>query len=150
MNIKKGFDKGAKDYDSTRKKLIPCFDEFYGTALDLIESIDKDNLKVLDLGAGTGIFSSLVFKRYPNTEFVLCDLSNAMLEEAKKGFNQRQQNMNWDTYHSELPFNPSALSLYKWSPIAEELKSLDKKIVLNSVILKWDIIKKEFIERINF
>ena len=73
-----------------------------------------------------------------------------IVEEAKKGFNQRQQNMNWDTYHSELPFNPSALSLYKWSPIAEELKSLDKKIVLNSVILKWDIIKKEFIERINF
>jgi hypothetical protein len=27
-------------------------------------------------------------------------------------------------------------------PIAEELKSLDRKIVLNSVILKWDIIKK--------
>jgi len=28
------------------------------------------------------------------------------------------------------------------------LKILDKKIVLNSVILKWDVIKKEFIERI--
>ena len=34
------------------------------------------------------------------------------------------------------PFNPSALSLYKWAPIAEELKVLDRKIVLNSMILK--------------
>ena len=38
--------------------------------------------------------------------------------------------------HDDLPFNPSALSLYKWAPIAEELKTLDRKIVLNSVILK--------------
>jgi hypothetical protein len=41
-------------------------------------------------------------------------------------------------------------SLYKWAPIADELKELDRKIVLNSVILKWDVVKKEFIERIKF
>ena len=71
-----------------------------------------------------------------------------IIEEAKKNFNKRLQNINWDTYYNDLPFNPSALSLYKWAPIAEELKQLDRKIVLNSVILKWDIIKKEFEERI--
>ena len=51
---------------------------------------------------------------------------------------------------SKKRFNESALALYKWSPVAEELKSLDKKIVLNSMILKWDNIKKEFINLINF
>ena len=69
--------------------------------------------------------------------------------EAKKNFEERLKDINWDTYHGDLPFNPSALSLYKWAPIAEELKVLDRKIVLNSVILKWDIVKKEFKERIN-
>jgi len=49
-----------------------------------------------------------------------------------------------------LPFNESALALYEWSPVAEELKTLDKKIVLNSMILKWDNVKKEFKEIINF
>ena len=73
-----------------------------------------------------------------------------IIEEAKKNFNERLQNINWDTYYSDLPFNPSALSLYKWAPIADELKNLDRKIVLNSVILKWDIVKKEFNERIKF
>jgi hypothetical protein len=58
--------------------------------------------------------------------------------------------MKWDEYYRNLPFNSSALSLYKWAPIAEELKTLDRKIVLNSVILKWDIIKKEFEDRIQF
>ena len=71
-----------------------------------------------------------------------------IIEEAKVNFDQRIQNINWDTYYENLPFNSSALSLYKWAPIADELKTLDRKIVLNSVILKWDIVKKEFKDRI--
>ena len=67
-----------------------------------------------------------------------------IIEEAKKNFDERLQNINWDIYFKDLPFNPSALSLYKWAPIAEELKTLDRKIVLNSMILKWDVVKQEF------
>ena len=77
-------------------------------------------------------------------------MPNEIISEAKKNFDDRFRDINWDTYHQNLPFNSSALSLYKWAPIAEELKTLDRKIVLNSVILKWDIVKKEFIERIKF
>ena len=73
-----------------------------------------------------------------------------IIEDAKKNFDERLQNINWDNYHNDLPFNQSALSLYKWAPIADELKTLDRKIVLNSVILKWNIIKKEFQERVKF
>ena len=73
-----------------------------------------------------------------------------IIEEAKRTFNERLQNLNWETYYNDLPFNPSALSLYKWAPIAEELKSLDRKIVLNSMILKWDIIRNEFEKLIEF
>ena len=82
------------------------------------------------------------------------EISNKMpldiIEEAKKTFNERLQNLNWETYYKDLPFNPSALSLYKWAPIAEELKNLDRKIVLNSMILKWDIIRNEFEKLIEF
>ena len=82
------------------------------------------------------------------------EISNRMpldiIEEAKKTFNARLQNINWEIYYKDLPFNPSALSLYKWAPIADELKTLDRKIVLNSMILKWDIIKKEFEKLIEF
>ena len=73
-----------------------------------------------------------------------------IIEESKKNFEERLENLNWDTYHKDLPFNPSALSLYKWAPIAEELKTLDRQIVLNSVILKWNVVKKEFKERVKF
>ena len=82
------------------------------------------------------------------------EISNKMpldiIEEAKRNFKERLKTINWDTHYNDLPFNPSALSLYKWAPIADELKELDRKIVLNSVILKWDVVKKEFKERIKF
>ena len=73
-----------------------------------------------------------------------------VIEEAKKNFDERFKTIDWIKYYNNLPFNLSALSLYKWAPIAEELKTLDRKIVLNSMILKWDIIKKEFKDRIQF
>ena len=82
------------------------------------------------------------------------EISNQMpleiIEQAKKSFNERFEKINWENYFNDFPFNQSALSLHKWAPIADELKSLDRKIVLNSMILKWDIIKKEFGERIQF
>ena len=74
--------------------------------------------------------------------------NNGMPEEiilyAKKKFRERLIKINWSTYYNSWPFNESALTLYEWAPVAEELKSLDRKIVLNSMILKWDNIKDEF------
>lgn len=86
MSIKLAFDQGAKDYDSARKQLIPCFDDFYGIALDLIGQLNRDPIKVLDLGAGTGLFAYLVAQHYPNSSFTLCDISPRMLDEAQSRF----------------------------------------------------------------
>ena len=73
-----------------------------------------------------------------------------IINEAKKTFNERLDKIEWENYYNKYPFNQSALALFKWAPIADDLKNLDRKIVLNSVILKWDIVKKEFYKRINF
>ena len=82
------------------------------------------------------------------------EISNKMplniIDEARKNFDERLDKINWDFYYKDLPFNPSALSLYKWAPIADELKTLDRKIVLNSMILKWDVVKQEFKDLIQF
>ena len=71
-------------------------------------------------------------------------------KKANNDFEERYQKINWDKYYKSLPFNLSALALYEWSPIAEELKILDRKIVLNSMILKWENIKKEFESILDF
>ena len=104
----------------------------------------KNNLNYQDIDRAKEIFLKILDDETSNK------MPLEIIEEAKKNFNERLQNINWDTYYNDLPFNPSALSLYKWAPIAEELKQLDRKIVLNSVILKWDTVKKEFNERVKF
>ena len=75
---------------------------------------------------------------------ILNGMPNDIVEKGKKRFEERLQKMDWKTHYKSLPFNDSALSLYEWAPIADELKTLDRKIVLNSMILKWDNIKEEF------
>ena len=104
----------------------------------------KTNLNYQDIDKAKEIFLKILDDETTNK------MPLDIIEEAKKNFSERLQNINWNSYYNDLPFNPSALSLYKWAPIADELKNLDRKIVLNSVILKWDIVKKEFNERIKF
>ena len=104
----------------------------------------KVNFNYQDIDKSKEIFSKILENEISNK------MPLDIIEEAKKTFNERLQSINWEIYYKDLPFNPSALSLYKWAPIAEELKTLDRKIVLNSMILKWDIIKKEFEKLIEF
>ena len=63
---------------------------------------------------------------------------------ATKEFNLRFTEVNWDTYCNNNPFENSSRALYNWAPIADDLKKLDKQIVLNSMILKWNNIQKDF------
>ena len=104
----------------------------------------KTNLNFKDLNKSKEIFHNILDDESTN------NMPSAIIDKTKKKFEERFQSINWNEYCNNIPFNQSALSLYEWAPIAEELKTLDRKIVLNSVILKWDIIKKEFQERIQF
>ena len=83
--IKNQFDEISEIYDSQRKKIIPCFNDFYTIAAHFATS-HKDNPKILDLGAGTGLLSSFVLKKYPDAQLTLLDISDNMLEVAKKRF----------------------------------------------------------------
>ena len=104
----------------------------------------KTNINLNEIDKAKEIFFKILDDETSN------NMPLEIIGEAKKSFNERFEKTNWENYFIDIPFNQSALSLYKWAPIAEELKLLDKKIVLNSVILKWDIIKREFRERIEF
>ncbi|MEH1793775.1 class I SAM-dependent methyltransferase [Nostoc sp.] len=88
MNIQEAFNSAAGDYDNLRRILIPCFDDFYKTAVEIIPGDWTAPLKVLDLGAGTGLYSGMVQSVFPNAEFTLLDLAPEMLEKAKFRFSK--------------------------------------------------------------
>ena len=86
MNIKSVFDKAAQSYDQARRQLVPCFDDFYGTALDLIPFATDSAIRVLDLGAGTGLLSALIAETFPHAHLTLVDISEGMLDQARQRF----------------------------------------------------------------
>jgi hypothetical protein len=77
------------------------------------------------------------------------NMPESIIDNGKEIFNKRLQKIEWKNYYKSWPFNESALALYEWAPVAKELKTLDRKIVLNSMILKWENIQKEFIKLID-
>ena len=97
--------------------------------------IDKKNLKEND---SEKIFLNILDKEFEN------GLDKKIYENAKNEFIVKAKSINWHNYHLGNPFKESGLALYKWSPIADELKVLDKEIVLNSIMLKWNLVENEF------
>lgn len=84
-SITEKFNHHANQYDEQRRKLIPCFDDFYSIPISLINS-KTSTPAVLDVGAGTGLFSSYILNKFPNANMTLIDLSDNMLEIAKQRF----------------------------------------------------------------
>ncbi|MFT4151363.1 MAG: class I SAM-dependent methyltransferase [Paracoccaceae bacterium] len=77
------FTRHAASYDAMRRKLIPRFDDFYGTGLELLAELPGP-LRILDLGAGTGLFAGIVKARFPDALVHLSDASEAMLEKGRE------------------------------------------------------------------
>ncbi len=95
-----------------------------------------------ETGKSSEIYNAILNKELEN------GMPKEIVDEARISFKNRLEKIKWDDYYKSLPFNESALALYNWAPIANELKTLDRKIVLNSMILKWDNIKEEFSKRV--
>lgn len=132
MSIASVFDVAAQDYDATRKKYITCFDDFYGVAIAQIPFSEDDDFKVLDLGAGTGLFSALIKGVFPNCEVTLTDISSEMLLKAKERFagnsdvNYIQNDYINETIPGEYDVVISGLSLHHSTQ--SELQSIFKKL----------------------
>ena len=106
--------------------------------------IDQKNLKEND--------AKKIFEKIINNEFKN-GLSKQIGQDILEEFEKKFKIINWNKYHFEKPFEDSGLALYKWAPIADELKVLDKEIVLNSIKLKWNLVEndfKKFTKNLNF
>src|SRR5262245_4004759 len=96
----------ARTYDSERRRLVPCCDEFYGTVAELIARNCPSSPRILDLGAGTGILSSAILDRIKSAQIHLLDASADMLERAATRLARRQPRMLVQTLTEDLPHGP--------------------------------------------
>lgn len=86
MDVKQTFDGAAARYDALRRQLIPCFDGFYGAAVELLDLPEDRPVRILDVGAGTGLLAGLVARRHPGARLTLLDFSEEMLARAARRF----------------------------------------------------------------
>ncbi|MFO1519868.1 MAG: methyltransferase domain-containing protein [bacterium] len=84
--VKKTFSAIAGHYDLYRRKLIPCFDDFYRAAVEMMPFKADQDFTVLDLGAGTGLLSGFIRERFPAARITLIDFSEEMLAKARERF----------------------------------------------------------------
>jgi tRNA (cmo5U34)-methyltransferase len=90
------FDRWATQYDSERRLLISPFDAYYAAAGEAAalrpdgtrrtEAHGGGAIRVLDLGAGTGLLTAVLAEALPDAQFTLLDEAPGMLEQAKDRF----------------------------------------------------------------
>lgn len=111
------FAEHAGDYHAERRRLVPCFEAFYGTAVGLLGRRGGEIRRVLDLGAGTGLMTAAVLARYPDADFVLLDGSAEMLAQAREQLPGESIATRVGDLRDELPAGPfdavvSALAIH--------------------------------------
>jgi tRNA (cmo5U34)-methyltransferase len=119
LSVDAPFDEAAAGYDRARRQLVPGLDGFYGAALQSVPFGRDARIRVLDLGAGTGLLSSMVAERFPRSRVTLVDLSVEMLRVARRRFvgePGRFEFRNMDYARKPLPLGydlvVSALSIH--------------------------------------
>ncbi len=106
----------ASRYDASRRRLVPDFDRFYGTAAELVADLGRRAADVLDLGAGTGLLSEAVLRAVPGARLTVLDGDADMLAVARQRLSDQPAYLVADLA-SPLPDGPfdavvSALAIH--------------------------------------
>lgn len=81
--IKNHFENEAKEFDEIIVKLIPYYNQIVDAMVDAIPFPNDRDIKVIDLGCGTGTISKKVLEKYPKAKITCVDIAEKMLEIAK-------------------------------------------------------------------
>ena len=107
----------AETYDSARRRLVPCFDEFYGAVVELVTRTAPEHPAILDLGAGTGILAAMLAEPIAPRSLHLVDASAEMLARAEHRLSVWQPSVAIQPLTDPLPPGPfgavvSALAIH--------------------------------------
>ncbi len=88
--IRNAFNDFATEYDAQREFVIPDLRGFYEAAAWAAET-DQLEPAILDIGAGTGLLSAFMLRKFPQATFTLMDIAENMLERAKERFKDQER-----------------------------------------------------------
>ena len=130
---------------------IDTYDDVHSTFMEtkkaLVDSLDKDSKKILDLGAGTGLELIHLFEIFPNAEVTVIDITENMLDKLRqRNFANRLNIICGDFF--EVPFgkeydaviSTSALHHFKKNEKIRLYKKIFKCLKNNGQFINCDYI----------
>lgn len=132
MNLKteicKAFNKQAAEYEQAAKLQHEIGERLF----ERLHYLKIAPRYVLDLGCGTGVFSVLLKKHYPQAQVIAADLAYAMLQQARKkqGWRRKWPLINADM--TTLPFPDGLFDLVfanqviHWAPVPAVMRELNR------------------------
>lgn len=91
--VREQFEQRAFDYDGLIPRLIPRYREQHDLILQLIPFETNAHIKVLDLGAGTGILSALILQAFPQANVLAFDIAEKMLKVCQTNLSAYQERL---------------------------------------------------------
>lgn len=136
MNDREHFDRAAPDYDRGCLRSVPNPDAFYGAVVKGLPFGRDEELRVLDLGAGTGLLSATVAEKFPAARITLLDFSAEMLRVARRRFEGHPGRFEFrvmDYAREPLPEEPGGFDLVVSALSLHHLPHDDKRVTFEKV-----------------
>lgn len=128
----------VRRYDADMDIMHPLRCKMIDVALEVLPFRSRDALTVLDLGAGTGVFTKRVLERFPHAGVIAVDGAAKMLELAKSRLGPLSDRVTW--VHADfLDFpeeavRPESLDVAVSSYALHHLDASQKRDVLTMIV----------------
>ncbi len=74
----------ASEYDQNVRQAIPFYDTIHQETIDLVRTVKPHAAIWLDTGCGTGHLAEQALPLFPDTQFILADPADPMLQQARQ------------------------------------------------------------------
>jgi len=144
------FEEEAKKFDDVIPLLIPFYKETYDILISAVPFKNSENIRILDLGCGTGTLAKRLKQNFPLSKITCLDFSANMLEVAKSKLNKYKDDIeflagDFNKISSEEKYDVivSSFALHHISTDKEKIrtyKNIYRSLTNNGVFLTADIV----------
>ena len=147
--VREQFEQRAFDYDGLIPRLIPRYREQHDLILQLIPFETNAHIKVLDLGAGTGILSALILQAFPQANVLAFDIAEKMLKVCQTNLSAYQErltlqqgNLAEDDFGNRYDLVVSGLAIHHLDSAGKQtlFKKLFQSMNSGGILLIRDIV----------
>ena len=128
------YDKISSKYTESIKKCVPRYGEMLSCLFRYLPEF-KPNIRILELGCGTGNLTELIIGQYPGAEITAVDISSEIIEVCRERLSGKKINFHKNDF-AKLSYPQGSFDLVMSSIAIHHLKDPEKKNLFSN-IFRW-------------